>query len=216
LTVEAKQPAAAARTRSPRRYNVQSKQERMRAEILTAAAVLFVEAGYEQTTLADIARRLGLGKSAIYHYFSGKEELLTALKLQSMHVMEEAALQAEREGGSGLEKLQIFLRRYAVQITTDVGRCLVLIGNQHLPRVIRDELWERRRRREEHLRGLIEEGVRDGSIAPRAVRMMSFAIWGAFNAIPQWYRADGDLTPEQIADEIMALITDGIRPPPAA
>ena len=49
-------------------------------KILAVSAKLFMEKGYEHTTLQDIIDNLGgLTKGAIYHHFKGKEEILLAI-----------------------------------------------------------------------------------------------------------------------------------------
>lgn len=46
---------------------------------MTHSKELFERFGYQKTTLSDIARSMGNVKSAIYYYFSGKEEIFAAL-----------------------------------------------------------------------------------------------------------------------------------------
>ena len=49
-------------------------------KILTAARRLFLEKGYEKTTIQDIVDQLGgLTKGAVYHHFKSKEEIMNAL-----------------------------------------------------------------------------------------------------------------------------------------
>jgi AcrR family transcriptional regulator len=50
-----------------------------RREILSAAAAIFVQHGYSGTNLQRVAERAGMGKSSLYHYFTSKEALFTAL-----------------------------------------------------------------------------------------------------------------------------------------
>ncbi|MFI7292455.1 TetR/AcrR family transcriptional regulator [Streptomyces sp. NPDC050121] len=50
-----------------------------RAELLTAAAELFVTRGYAATTTRAVAERAGMRQASMYHYVSGKEELLAEL-----------------------------------------------------------------------------------------------------------------------------------------
>jgi AcrR family transcriptional regulator len=50
-----------------------------RQRILDAATELFVERGYEATSLREIAERVGVTKAALYYHFPGKEDLLRAL-----------------------------------------------------------------------------------------------------------------------------------------
>ncbi len=54
-------------------------QQEARNRIIKAAVEAFLESGYRQTTMEDIAERLGVSKAAIYSYFEDKEELLNAM-----------------------------------------------------------------------------------------------------------------------------------------
>ena len=84
----------AARTRSPR---IRAKRERRREEILHAALRAFRHRGYHRTTLDDIARRLGVRKTALYHYFPDKEAILYECHKDSL-----AELQQGRSAGTQL------------------------------------------------------------------------------------------------------------------
>lgn len=81
-------------------------------KILTVSAKLFMEKGYEHTTLQDIIDDLGgLTKGAIYHHFKGKEEILLAIA-DRMGEQTEAWMQAIRDdpGLTGAEKLRRMFR----------------------------------------------------------------------------------------------------------
>ena len=53
--------------------------EETAARILSAAARLFLEKGYDRTSLQDIIQQTGLSKGAIYHHFSSKEAIFEAI-----------------------------------------------------------------------------------------------------------------------------------------
>jgi AcrR family transcriptional regulator len=55
-----------------------------RAEILNAAAELFVSQGLTATTTRQIADRVGIRQASLYYYFSGKDEILLELLTQSV------------------------------------------------------------------------------------------------------------------------------------
>lgn len=58
-------------------------------KILDASLKLFLEKGYEQTTVLDIVDNLGgLTRGAFYHHFKSKEEVLDALSEQLYHKMD--------------------------------------------------------------------------------------------------------------------------------
>ncbi len=77
--------ALAIAAHSPR---VRAKRERRREEILRAALRAFREHGYHQTTLDDIATRLDVRKSALYHYFPDKESILYECHRESLGELE--------------------------------------------------------------------------------------------------------------------------------
>ena len=93
--------------------HVREKRRRRRAEILHAALQAFRENGYHTTTLDDIAERLGVGKTALYHYFPDKESILYECHRESLgeiaRMIEEAEACCERAS----EKLGYLIRACA-------------------------------------------------------------------------------------------------------
>jgi AcrR family transcriptional regulator len=55
------------------------RKELVRDQLIGIAAELFESKGFDQTSMNDIAQALGLGRSAVYHYFRNKEEILAGL-----------------------------------------------------------------------------------------------------------------------------------------
>jgi hypothetical protein len=69
-----------------------------------------------------------------------------------------------------------------------------------------------RRRLEETLERILQEGFEDGSIARCDTRMSAFTIFGALHWLCFWYREGGPLTPAQIAERMITLFTRGLEP----
>ena len=53
--------------------------ENTRMRIIDAATRLFAEQGYQQTTISEIAKLVGLAEGSIYDHFRGKEDLLLTI-----------------------------------------------------------------------------------------------------------------------------------------
>jgi AcrR family transcriptional regulator len=68
----------------PTRPALRARYDRRQEEIISAAAREFAARGYDQTTMAELARATGLATGALYHYFGSKEELLRAICDQLM------------------------------------------------------------------------------------------------------------------------------------
>lgn len=84
-----------------------------REEILQAAKELFVEQGYEQTTMRRIADRVGISAPAVYLYFRDKEALMLALCDQTFAHLIAAVSDLERTVGDPLERVKRFGEAYA-------------------------------------------------------------------------------------------------------
>ena len=74
-----------------------------RAKILTAAREVFVESGYEGSSIRDVVRRTGLAAGTFYNYFPDKESVLRAL-LEDRAEELRARLRAVRAGAPGFER----------------------------------------------------------------------------------------------------------------
>jgi len=72
-----------------------------RGDLLDAAARLFVERGYEATTVEDIARAAGVAKGTFYLYFRTKDQLLTALRQAFVDDLVQRVSQLQRPRGRG-------------------------------------------------------------------------------------------------------------------
>ena len=132
--------------------------------ILEAAQRLFLEKGYENTTIQDIVNELGgLTKGAVYHHFKSKEEIMDAVgdRMFFRHNPFEAV--RDRSDLTGLEKLRLAVRLNQ----SDSERTAINIQSIPIfqdPQLLTRMLESNRRVLTPYFLELIEEGNRDGSI----------------------------------------------------
>jgi AcrR family transcriptional regulator len=86
-----------------------------RGRIQAVALELFIEQGYESTSLREIAERLGVTKAALYYHFKTKEDIVASLMQDRLAVMTELVEWARSQPPSH-ELRREFLRRYAAQL----------------------------------------------------------------------------------------------------
>lgn len=190
-----------------------------RRSIVHEAAQSFNRAGFHGTSMDDIARRLGVTKAALYRYVTSKHDLLFASFNMAMDSSFANLDRGEREGANGLEKLRIALRGYLADLIGKLGHPVVLLEESALLPDQSRAIIKRRDEAEERFRGLITQGIEDGSVAPCNPKLAVFALFGAINWVPKWYRSDGELSATQVADSLVDLITTGIaahQPNPAS
>lgn len=87
-----------------------TKEEILREKILAGAAKLFQKFGVEKTTIEDIAKEAGKGKSTLYYYFKSKEEIFDAIVQDEKLKFFDQLQQAVAEGTTAVEKLNIFCK----------------------------------------------------------------------------------------------------------
>lgn len=150
--------------------------------ILEAAQKLFLEKGYDNTTIQDIVDELGgLTKGAIYHHFKSKEEIMDALGDKMFSNNNPFAKVKQRTDLNGLEKIRMAIRlnqsdENQVELTK---QALPILKNPH---VLARMIETNRQTLCPHWQELIEEGIRDGSIHTEYVKELSellvlFDLW---------------------------------------
>ncbi len=188
--------------------------EAKRLSILRTAARIFAERGYHNTSVSDVAELLGVSKPFLYYYLKNKEDILFECSRIATAELHEVLDQVRALRGSAIEKLQMLFRGYARVMSTDFGACLIRSTTPgSLPPALREKLFTGRRRLNREVERILAEGIADGSIRSLHPRLASFALFGAFNWITTWYRPDGPMTPEAIADLYLDLFARGLLPP---
>jgi AcrR family transcriptional regulator len=192
---------------SPR---VSAKHRRRRDEILQAALRAFRERGYHATTLDDIAVRLGLWKTALYHYFPDKEAILYACHLQSLGQLEHLAAEVRIRFTRPAEQLAYLIREH-VRVMTDTlqGSPLAFEVTALSPDHQR-EIIHGRDAYERALRETIDQGIRAGDFRPTDPKLAAFAILGAINWIARWYQPGGPLEGEELGERFAEQLLGGL------
>ncbi|MDX3899584.1 MAG: TetR/AcrR family transcriptional regulator [Sphingobium sp.] len=199
---------------SPFRTRQQKEEEReaKRHAVLRGAVRMFNERGFHATSLEDVAASLGISKPTIYHYLGNKDQVLLECVSIGLGQLLEAAASARAMPGPGLERLKIFLRHYAEVTMDDFGRCVIRSGEEALTPDSRRRFRDLKRDIDAAMRGLIEEGIADGSIAPLDPKLLAFALAGALNWPARWHKADGPQPPERLAEQMVDLLSSGFAP----
>lgn len=199
---------------SPFRTAEQKEAERAakRDAVLSAAARMFNERGFANTSLDDVAARLGISKRTIYHYYPTKDQVLLACLKKGMGQLRDAADDARGRDGDGLDRLEHYLRRYAVISMEDFGRCVIRTGVEELKPESLAEYRVLKRDMDAAVQAMLHEAVEDGSIACENEKLTVFALAGALNWPARWHDPEGALSREEIADQLVEFLMRGLRP----
>jgi AcrR family transcriptional regulator len=174
--------------------------------ILRAAAALIAERGYHGASMRDIARAVGLQMASLYHHFGSKQELLVLVMREAMHDLTSCVESAvEAAGADPGDRLAAAIRAH-VRFHTE-RRPEVIVADAELRALEpagRAEIVALRDRHQALFRAPLEElGVaEEGVIASAVVTMCT--------DVALWFRADGGLDADGVADAFCGLVFDGI------
>jgi AcrR family transcriptional regulator len=181
-----------------------------REAVLQTAVRLFLEKSYGRTSMNDVAEKLNITKPALYHYFRNKEQILLECYRLGTALIGEILNEIADHCGTGAEKVEAFIYAYAKVLTVNYGRCVMRLDEGDLSPEAYAEVRNYKRKIDRRLRGFVEEGMADGSLAPCDPKLAAFAIAGALNGICVWYEPAGPCTPEQIATQFARVLTRGL------
>lgn len=183
-----------------------------RAAVLRAAVRMFNDHGFHQTSLDDVAARLGISKPTIYHYLGNKDQVLLECVVIGLEQLLGAARQSGAEPGTGADRLKYFLRCYARIIMDDYGRCIIRTAEEMLSEGSRQRFRALKREINEAMLELIEKGVADGSVNAPKPKLLAFALAGALNWPARWHDPEGAEPPEKLASDLVDLLAQGFEP----
>ena len=190
----------------PLRVASNPRKELVREQLIDSAAGLFQSKGFEQTSMNDIARALGLGRSAIYHYFGSKEEILAAL-VESESSTPSTELEQIRAvpGLTAAERLHHAIVGGVARRLSGKSRFSIL---SRLERQIPDSLRPQYNQSRRHIRDLyvdlIADGIASGEFRQVDAKMAAFVVIGMANWTSNWYSPNGSKTPAEIG----AMVAD--------
>ena len=188
-----------------------TERENKRDAVLRTAAELFNEKGFHATSLDEVAERLNVSKPTVYYYVKNKDEILFECVRIGLEMLENASNEAIQSGSDSKENLIAVMRKYAEIVTMDFGMCLIRVGEDPLPLKSRRKLRRLKSRIDLKFRSLIQQGIADGVLMPCDPKIAAFTIAGALSWIARWYDPKGPLRAEDIANQCIDLLMNGLN-----
>ncbi len=159
-------------------------------KILEASQRLFLEKGYDNTTIQDIVNELdGLSKGAIYHHFKSKEEIMSALGDRMFFQNNPFEKVKQRTDLNGLEKMKLAILLNQSD-ETQIGLTRQAVPLLKNPRILAEMIATNRRLLCPYWMELLEEGQKDGSVkTPYTKELAEFLILTDIWMIPSVFPA---------------------------
>lgn len=182
------------------------------SSLLAVAVEVFNERGYDGTSMEDLAQRLGIAKSAIYHHVPGKERLLQLALDRALDGLGEVTARARALNGTAMQRLEVLVSGSVEVLQRELPYVTLLLrlrGNTEIERAA----MERRRQFDRYAASLVRQAERDGDIRPDVEPALTARLlFGMVNSIVEWYRPG--LAGSDVAAALTAVAFDGLRATP--
>jgi len=171
---------------------------------------VFAERGFDGSSMDDVARAAGIAKASIYHHISGKDELLRRGLDRALSALFAVLDEPGAHAGLPLGRLEYIYRRVAtlaLELRFELTVLVRVRGNSDAER----DAMVRRRAFDERVTAIVRAAQAAGEFDPNldaalAVRLM----FGMVNSIVEWYKPDGPLPLEGIADALVRIVFAGV------
>ncbi|WP_103504050.1 MULTISPECIES: TetR/AcrR family transcriptional regulator [unclassified Streptomyces] len=181
--------------------------------LLEVAVEVFIERGYDGTSMEHLSRAAGISKSSIYHHVKGKEELLRRAVSHALDGLFEVLEEPVAVEGAAIDRLEHVARRTTEVLIDRLPYVTLLLrvrGNTDTER------WalERRREFDQRVAALLRQAVADGDLrADVDVRLATRLLFGMINSIAEWYRPGraSAIPAGEMADAVVATAFAGLR-----
>ena len=180
-----------------------------RREIDEVASELFHANGYAATTVRDIARALDIQGASLYAHVASKEDVLWSIVDGAAAAFERAAdgALADAAEGDPVDRLAALVEAHIEVVTADPGRASVFVTEwRHLSPERRSAIAGRRDAYEDRFREAVREGIAIGAFRRTDPAVAAAFVLTALNGIATWYRPDGRLSADRIADHFVELV----------
>jgi AcrR family transcriptional regulator len=182
-----------------------------REDILEAAAQVFRQKGFHGASMNDIAEAVSLQKASLYHHVTSKQEILLELLDRALELLLERISAIAVQSIPADEKLHRMIREYLQILVENIDLAAVLLFEhralerrqhaRHIPNRDKFEsLWK----------DVISEGVSKKRFKCDNPSLATRALFGIMNWTITWYRPNGELSIEQIADQYSGLLLNGL------
>ena len=179
--------------------------------LLDVAVAVFNERGYDATSMDELATRLGITKSAIYHHVPSKVELLRLALDRALDALFAVTAEPGATTGPAIARLEHVVRGSVRVLVAELPFVTLLLrvrGNSD----VEQAAVQRRREFDRIVTDLVRAAEHEGSVRPDVdPAVTSRLLFGTVNSLTEWYRPGGDLSADALADALVTTTFDGLR-----
>lgn len=177
-------------------------------DIVDIAVGVFLERGYDGTSMGDLAKAANITKSSFYYHVTSKEELFERGVGRALDALFGVLEEPEALRGSAIERIRHIVRR-TVEIVTERLPEVALLVRTHGNTDAEKRALERRREFDRTMTRLARQAIRDDNLRSDIdPSLFTRLVLGMAVSVIEWYRPDGKVRAKVLVDAVETLVFD--------
>jgi AcrR family transcriptional regulator len=183
-----------------------------KAQIDQTATALFRRRGYAATSMRELAAALGIEAGSIYSHIRSKEEILHRICFrladEFMAGLKDATADPDASPAAQLRRA---IESHVRVLIHDADASVVFLHEwRHLSEPAHGEFLKLRQNYEAAYRELIARGVAAGELRTPDPAFAALTLFASLTWLPNWYRPEGKLSPDQVAERLTDQLLGGL------
>ena len=181
-------------------------------EILAQSQSILKEKGYAATSVRDIAKVLEMEPASLYSHFKNKEDILKITCFEMADKFELAVKEVNDIYFNAAEKLRMAIKLHVEILTQNLDSAIIFIRDwRNLTGDTLEQFVSKRNLYEEGFKEIVQTGIDEGVFKETDKKFATLTILSSVNWIVEWYKPNGTLSAEQIADKLSNFILSGLE-----
>ncbi|MCJ7703740.1 MAG: TetR/AcrR family transcriptional regulator [Anaerolineales bacterium] len=189
----------------------QAEMEQRQREIAEKAVALFIEKGFNETSMRQIAKEAGAGKSTLYDYFASKDDIIVFFVQEHLEVLMQRAEAIIAGEGTASDHLRRVMEMHLAFLLENRAFYLRLMFEaQRLKIESQQRIQAQRYSYQDLVKSLIVAGIQQGCFRPVDATMAMKTLISMMTPVVYTSRPSG--TPEEMLENGLDLILNGLQP----
>ncbi|MCH8332081.1 MAG: TetR family transcriptional regulator [Bacteroidetes bacterium] len=181
-------------------------------QIRVTAQNLFRERGYPATSMRDLAAQIGIEPASLYSHIDSKEAILQGICFEIADEFFKTIEPVMNANIPADQKLMEAIRNHVKVIKHNSDAFAVFLNDwRYLSEPSLSEFKRQRKHYEDMFKDIIGDGMKQGIFKHMNVKFTVLTLFSSLNWIYLWYKPSGEMTPMEIADNLGALILNGLK-----
>ena len=182
-------------------------------KMIEVALDLFSSKGYLKTSMAEIAKGMGLTKGGLYYHVEKKEDILYLIHNEMIDAFIDTYKKNIEPEKDQKQRLKNWVLAH-IGLMRDYARHIKVFFNE-FENITETDRFDEIVKRRDHVTSLLYRIIKEGVDAERFRNdihpgLVTMLIVGMLNWFYQWYRPDGELSAEEMAEDVEKIIFEGV------